>query len=319
MIDLNKAKSAFKHYISQFDLADDKINRKIIHTYKVVECAKHIAENLKLSQEDIELAQLIGLLHDIGRFEQAKRFDDFRDAYTIDHAELGVQILFKENLIRNFIQEAQYDEMIKKSMTAYCYDTPESTIYINHYMIKAIYNIQNNCYDYYVKPHIKYKNYSNVDTKEIENNLEEIEQVTKEFVMTLSGTDAEKLTQIHNWLIDGARYDMTLSLPNTANIYGAIIDKSCICAGFANAFKYVADMADLKVIYVTGTAFFSGTTAYHAWNLANVEGKWKIVDVTWDLSCSNEYEFSKRFLLIFRDEENGTAHIPETEKFVYPD
>lgn len=210
-------------------------------------------------------------------------------------------------------------EMIKKSMTAYCYDIPESTIYINHYMIKAIYNIQNNCYDYYVKPHIKYKNYSNVDTKEIENNLEEIEQVTKEFVMTLSGTDAEKLTQIHNWLIDGARYDMTLSLPNTANIYGAIIDKSCICAGFANAFKYVADMADLKVIYVTGTAFFSGTTAYHAWNLANVEGKWKIVDVTWDLSCSNEYEFSKRFLLIFRDEENGTAHIPETEKFVYPD
>lgn len=116
MIDLNKAKSVFKHYISQFDLADDKINRKIIHTYKVVECAKYIAENLKLSQEDIELAQLIGLLHDIGRFEQAKRFDDFRDAYTIDHAELGVQILFEENLIRSFIQEAQYDEIIKKSI-----------------------------------------------------------------------------------------------------------------------------------------------------------------------------------------------------------
>lgn len=209
-------------------------------------------------------------------------------------------------------------EMIKKAMNAYCYDNPESTIYVNHIMIKATYNSQTNCYDYYIEPHIKYGTYSNSDTKEIERKLKKVEEITKEFVMTLSGTDTDKLTQIHNWLIDGARYDMTLSLPDTANIYGAIVDKTCVCAGFANAFKYVADMADLEVIYVTGTAFFSGTTAYHAWNLANVEGKWKIVDVTWDLSCSNEYEVSKSFLLIFPYEENGTAHIPKAERFVYP-
>jgi len=116
MIDLNKAKSVFKHYISQFDLADDKINRKIIHTYKVVECAKYIAENLKLSQEDIELAELIGLLHDIGRFEQVRQYHTFVDKDSINHGEYGVKILFEEGLIRNFIQEDKYDKIIKNSI-----------------------------------------------------------------------------------------------------------------------------------------------------------------------------------------------------------
>jgi putative nucleotidyltransferase with HDIG domain len=44
----------------------------VIHTYHVADNARNIAEKLKLSKEDIELAELIGLLHDIGRFEELK-------------------------------------------------------------------------------------------------------------------------------------------------------------------------------------------------------------------------------------------------------
>ena len=47
-------------------------NLKVVHTYHVAENAKEIAEKLNLDQEDIELAELIGLLHDIGRFEELK-------------------------------------------------------------------------------------------------------------------------------------------------------------------------------------------------------------------------------------------------------
>ena len=35
-----------------------------------MEISKKIAESLKLTQEEIELATLIGLLHDIARFEK---------------------------------------------------------------------------------------------------------------------------------------------------------------------------------------------------------------------------------------------------------
>ena len=44
----------------------------MIHTYHVADNAREIAKKLNLSKEDIELAELIGLLHDIGRFEELK-------------------------------------------------------------------------------------------------------------------------------------------------------------------------------------------------------------------------------------------------------
>ena len=63
-----------------------------------------------------KLAKLIALLHDIGRFEQIKRFDCFIDSKTIDHAVLGNDILFKDNLIRKFIKDTKYDDIISKAI-----------------------------------------------------------------------------------------------------------------------------------------------------------------------------------------------------------
>lgn len=37
-----------------------------------------ICHRMHLTEEDTELARIIALLHDIGRFEQLKRFDSFR-------------------------------------------------------------------------------------------------------------------------------------------------------------------------------------------------------------------------------------------------
>lgn len=70
MIDLQYAKKAFENYLNDYDQKNEKIKLKIVHTYGVMECSKKITEDMKLSAEDCELAQIIGLLHDIGRFEQ---------------------------------------------------------------------------------------------------------------------------------------------------------------------------------------------------------------------------------------------------------
>ena len=116
MIDFEVAQKVFKEFLKDFDVEQDKVRLKIIHTYHVVDFAEYIAKDLKLSNEDIELAKLIGLLHDIGRFDQAKRYNDFRDMNTLDHAELGVKILFKENKIRDFIKDDKYDSIIYKAI-----------------------------------------------------------------------------------------------------------------------------------------------------------------------------------------------------------
>lgn len=115
-MNLEIAKDKFKNYAQQFKVADNKVNIKITHTMGVVEVSGYIARNLNLSQEDIELAELIGLLHDIGRFEQAVRYDNYDDYDTIDHAELGVEILFKNGFIREFIDTDKYDNIIKEAI-----------------------------------------------------------------------------------------------------------------------------------------------------------------------------------------------------------
>jgi putative nucleotidyltransferase with HDIG domain len=116
MIDIKKATMAFSEYVKPYDVTNGKIALKIKHTYKTVDVAKKIAEDLKLSEEDVLLAQLIGLLHDIGRFEQLRIYDTFRDSVSVDHANLGVKILFEDGLIRNFIEETKYDDIIYKAI-----------------------------------------------------------------------------------------------------------------------------------------------------------------------------------------------------------
>ena len=110
-MDLQHAKQQFESYLDNYDREDDKVRLKIAHTYGVVECSRQIAERLGSFEEDKELAQLIGLLHDIGRFEQVKRFDSFEPT-VMDHAAFGVEILFKEGMIRRFVREDRWDSII---------------------------------------------------------------------------------------------------------------------------------------------------------------------------------------------------------------
>lgn len=116
MIDFKHAMSAFKKYLQNFDSQYGKIDLKIRHTYGVVKASEYIASKLNISSEDIELAKLIALLHDLGRFEQIRKSDSFIDNKDMDHAVLGNDILFKNNLIRDFIEDNQYDSIISKAI-----------------------------------------------------------------------------------------------------------------------------------------------------------------------------------------------------------
>lgn len=114
-MDFKKAAHAFQDYLKDYDQSNDKIQLKIVHTYGVVRQAEEVCRRKKLSPKDTDLAKIIALLHDIGRFEQLKRFNSFEPA-TMDHAAYGVHILFDEGLIRRFIQEDLWDEIIRTAI-----------------------------------------------------------------------------------------------------------------------------------------------------------------------------------------------------------
>lgn len=116
MINLKKALESFKEYLKDYDIEDGNIKLKVKHTYEVVNKSEYISKGLGLDQENIELAKLIALLHDIGRFEQVKQTNDFLDSKSFDHANYGVKVLFEDNLIRKFVEDNKYDNIIKKAI-----------------------------------------------------------------------------------------------------------------------------------------------------------------------------------------------------------
>ena len=93
--------AAFKNYAAKYNINDVKITLKIAHTYRVAEISERISKSIS-QNIDSNLAWLLGIFHDIGRFEQVKRFGTFLDVASVDHAELGADILFNDGLINEF-------------------------------------------------------------------------------------------------------------------------------------------------------------------------------------------------------------------------
>ena len=111
-MDIKKAKQEFTNYANNYDLKNVHITRKIGHSIRVMEISKEIAKSLNLNKEQIQLATLIGLLHDIARFEQRRQFGTYNDKLSFDHGDKGVEILKENNFIRKFIQSDKYDKTI---------------------------------------------------------------------------------------------------------------------------------------------------------------------------------------------------------------
>ena len=104
-IDRKKVKNVFKKYTDNYDISDEKIKLKVDHTYRVAALSERIARSLGLGDDDTNLAWLIGMLHDIGRFEQLKNYGTFSDAESVDHAHYGVELLFEDGFIEKFVGE----------------------------------------------------------------------------------------------------------------------------------------------------------------------------------------------------------------------
>lgn len=115
IMDFEHVKAVFEEYLNGYDRENDKVKLKIVHTYGVIRCSEEIGRRMGLQAEDMELAKLIALLHDIGRFEQLKRFNSF-EADTMDHATYGVKVLFEEGMIRQFIEEDTWDDVIRTAI-----------------------------------------------------------------------------------------------------------------------------------------------------------------------------------------------------------
>ena len=126
LIDCEQAKHRFLAYVDAYDATNPRIALKIEHSLRVADLCRKIAEQEHFSETDCDLAWLIGLLHDIGRFEQLRRWNTFSDAKSTSHAALSVEVLFEENpteapyanniRLRAFVADNAEDELIYQAI-----------------------------------------------------------------------------------------------------------------------------------------------------------------------------------------------------------
>ena len=84
-------------YMKSFYSDDEEVQRGILiketHTGYVTANCVDLAKFLKLSTHDTELAEIIGLFHDAGRFRQYSIYKTFNDADSEDHADLALKVI----------------------------------------------------------------------------------------------------------------------------------------------------------------------------------------------------------------------------------
>ena len=210
-------------------------------------------ENLKKSNYKIDFSTKFNTLlnQSDGQYKLDIAFQSALDAFFYDHPGLFYIDLTKINLI------IKYTTLGTK--TTYTVSLEPG-------------NNENYLYDNFTSE-------SQVD--EAISNVENIKHST---IKSLNGkSNYEKALYVHDALVNSLEYDSSTINPNSHNIYGALVEKSVVCEGYAKAFKYILDDLDIECILVSGTATNSSKkTESHMWNYIKLDGNWYGVDVTWD-------------------------------------
>ena len=186
-------------------------------------------------------------------------------------------------------------------------------------------------YSYYIEPKTGENSYL-IDSMKSEydviNAIDKVEKRISNIVLRANGTTYDKVKFVHDEIVNTINYDQTLGV-NSSNLYGALVENSCICEGYAEAFKVILDELDIPCVIVYGDGIDSeGNTEAHAWNYVKMDNeKWYAVDTTWDdpiiIGGSNfgvnEYKYFLKGSKNFLDSHKPNGDVSgEGQVFDYP-
>lgn len=184
--------------------------------------------------------------------------------------------------------ENELGDYYQSAIEAYTYDNPDvfylapTKMYLN---VETTTKLTKKTHRVYINSG-KQTNYLSDEYSskaQIDSALAQIESVKNQIVAKRIGNTYYDIKMVHDYLIDNTEYDSSISKSNIYNIYGALVNKTAVCEGYAKAFKYLMDEIGIPCIIVTGDATNSqGKTESHAWNYVQMENKWYAIDCTWD-------------------------------------
>ncbi len=165
--------------------------------------------------------------------------------------------------------------MVKEAVLA---DHPEA------FWLTGSYTIGNNLHDgNYISLYSKYS--CGEITERIGEINAEIEKIFQQIPSDAGELERELI--VHDALVDGISYSSDASDDSESNafgIYGALVEKSAVCTGYARSAKLLLNQLGIESRLVSGTSKDSG----HMWNQVKIDGEWYNLDVTWDDPVTEE-------------------------------
>ena len=90
--------------------------------------------------------------------------------------------------------------------------------------------------------------------------------------------DYSKSVQLNDYICNTTTYDKTLQKEHIYDVYGVFCRGEAVCAGYAHAVCLVLDVLQIDNYYVRGS--FDGES--HAWTIAQLDGDYYQLDITWN-------------------------------------
>ncbi|NIA11653.1 MAG: HD domain-containing protein [Nitrospiraceae bacterium] len=126
--EVEKLEEWFGSYVQQFKSGDPGCLPNVVlkekHTKRVCKEILGIGKEIGLNEQDLCLAEIIALFHDIGRFEQYARYHTFVDRDSVNHAALSVDII-KKNGVLDDIDESTRDLILRSILYHNRFALPE--------------------------------------------------------------------------------------------------------------------------------------------------------------------------------------------------
>ncbi len=129
---------------------------------------------------------------------------------------------------------------------------------------------------------------------------------------------------VHDYVADRVAYDVDayrngVYPPQDADT--TFRSRRSVCAGYASLFTAIGTAAGLEVETVVGRArgiVDTGMGEGHAWNVVKLDGRWRLVDTTWDAGFVNSDGFQKRYgtwYFLTPPEAFVTKHFPDEARW----
>ena len=226
----------FTNYTKEFDMNDKNIERKYFHSLRVMNLAESIAISEKLNENDIEISIVAGLLHDYARFTQWTNYHTYSDLKSIDHGDLGVELLFNQNEILNLYDNIKnYDEIYDAIKYHNKYSVSNK---LSNHNKKIAYIVRDadklDIFDIFIKGYLSFKECNNDISKEVQKNFYENKSINYKIISNDNDDIILKLAMLFDLKY---KYSMKYVLENNIldKLYSNIKHKE----KFKDYFKYM--------------------------------------------------------------------------------